>query len=87
MKPGGISFITQGKERDNGSLLQDGSGEVGEKYSNSGNILKVKLWWTTAHPAGELDVEFEGRGEVKEHCCAWALKVWVAINVDRKDCR
>ena len=44
MKPGGISFITQGKERDNGSLLQDGSGEVGEKYSNSGNILKVKLW-------------------------------------------
>lgn len=44
VKPGGISFTTQGKERDNGNLLQDGSGEVGEKYPNSGNILKVKLW-------------------------------------------
>ena len=39
----GISFINQGKERDNRSLLQDGNVEVGEKYSNSENVLTVKL--------------------------------------------
>lgn len=55
----GISFINQGKERDNRSLLQDGNGEVGEKYSNSGNVLMVKLRMS----ASEQDVECEGSGE------------------------
>lgn len=55
----GISFINQGKERDNRSLLQDGSVEVGEKYSNSENVLTVKLRVS----ANEQDVVCEGSGE------------------------
>ena len=55
----GISFINQGKERDNRTLLQDGDGEVGEKYSNSGNVLMMKLRVSS----GEQEVESEGSGE------------------------
>ena len=40
-------------------MLQDGDGEVGEKYSNSGNVLMVKLRVS----AGEQEVECEGSGE------------------------
>ena len=58
MRPG-ISFINQGKERDNRTLLQDGGGEVGEKYSNSGNVLMMKLRVSS----GEQEVECEGSGE------------------------
>ena len=40
-------------------MLQDGDGEVGEKYSNSGNVLMMKLRVSS----GEQEVESEGSGE------------------------